>query len=118
MSNNRLIYDKSYAMTQNFVNEQTSQYMLFKGKYYNDAKCRVELGVVGGNGVSLYNGNLVDLESELRGQTNQATKCTAPFKAFSNSNLVNQASCQMQYYPTYPIQSLTSQLCNINKQRK
>ena len=40
-------------------------YALYDGKYYNSSKCRMELGLVGGNNVSLYSGNLVDLESNL-----------------------------------------------------
>ena len=58
-----------------------------------------------GNGVSLYSGNLVDLESDLRGQTRIASDC--PSTMFKPSvdkqlsqHLKNQPSCQMQYYPS------------------
>jgi len=95
-------------------------YTMYTGKYENTAKCRIEFGVVGGNGVSLYSGNLVDLESDLRGQTQKATLC--PSLMYSpktmncnnqnaqlpcsqtdfNSMLAHQPSCQMQYYPKVP----------------
>jgi hypothetical protein len=44
-------------------------------RYYNTTPCRIEQGIVGGNDVSIYDGNLVDLDSELSGRTRQATKC-------------------------------------------
>jgi hypothetical protein len=46
-------------------------------RYYNCNPCRVAVGLVGGNNVSLYDGNLVDLESEFRGLTRQNTYCPA-----------------------------------------
>ena len=50
-------------------------YAMYTGKYENCARCRVEFGIVGGNNVSLFSGNLVDLESDLRGQTRPASLC-------------------------------------------
>ena len=44
-------------------------------KYENANKCRMDLGVVGGTAVSHIKGNLVDLETDLRGQTRRTTKC-------------------------------------------
>jgi hypothetical protein len=48
---------------------------MYPGKYNHCRKCRMELGIVGGNAVSIYKGNLVDLESDLRGQSRPASKC-------------------------------------------
>lgn len=45
-------------------------------RYEHQDKCRHQLGVVGGTAVSHVQGNMVDLESELRGQTRYLTKCT------------------------------------------
>ena len=76
MSSNRLIYDEcAYKKT---LQQSTDplQYALYTGKFENSAKCRIELGSVGGNGVSLFNGNLVDLESDLRGQTRLLSDCS------------------------------------------
>ena len=120
MSSNRLSYDAcAYA---NQLKESTSplDYALYTGKYENCAKCRIEFGVVGGNGVSLFSGNLVDLESDLRGQNRLLSKCqstmyTPQCKDCNNNNngmpcsskeckqkLMHQPSCQMQYYPKVP----------------
>ena len=75
MSFSRNIYDScsyEYALKQS---EAPNNYMLYPGKYYNKKECRDELGLVGGSGVSLYPGNLVDLESDLRGQSRALSHC-------------------------------------------
>ena len=38
-------------------------------------KCRMDLGVIAGTSVSHIRGNLVDLETELRGQNRNASAC-------------------------------------------
>jgi len=75
MSSNRLTYDKcSYrAALQQSVGPV--DYMLDPVKYEHCKKCRMELGIVGGTAVSHINGNMVDLESDLRGQTRVGTRC-------------------------------------------
>jgi len=73
MSSNRLIYDTVTYKNKLLENVNNSNYNLFKGKYKNTSKCRIEFGLVGGSGVSLFSGNLVDLESDLRGQTRKAS---------------------------------------------
>jgi hypothetical protein len=123
MSSNRLMYDS--CAYEKSINESTGpfSYVMYSGKYENCAKCRIELGQFGGNGVSLFSGNLVDLESDLRGQTrptslcpkdkfhpscdrNGKTRCDglpcAPGKQYP---LVNQPSCQMIRYPPIPKES-------------
>ena len=105
MSSNRLTYDPcSYKEA---LKQSTSQldYNLYNGKFENSAKCRIEFGTVGGNGVSLYSGNLVDLESELRGQTRQASQCSeSMYKPNGPEKLLrHQPSCQLQYYPKTPM---------------
>ena len=136
MSSNRLMYDS--CAYEKSLQQSTSplDYTLYTGKYENTAKCRIEFGVVGGNGVSQYSGNLVDLESDLRGQTRAATLC--PCKKYgpdcksascnnkgnglpcSSSNckkqMTHQAACQMQYYPKVPMpEDLKYSKCNYNK---
>ena len=105
MSSNRLSYDSCAYKSALKQSTEPLDYMMYAGNYNNSAKCRIEFGIVGGNGVSLYSGNLVDLESDLRGQTRIASDC--PSKMFQPSEdkklgkeLLNQPSCQMQYYPT------------------
>jgi hypothetical protein len=107
MSSNRLSYDA--CAYQKTLQQSTGplDYMLYTGKYENCAKCRIEFGVVGGNGVSLYSGNLVDLESDLRGQTRKASLCPStmyhPPAKNQQPQLAHQPSCQMQYYPKVPM---------------
>lgn len=52
-------------------------YYLDPIKYENCNKCRMELGIVGGTAVSQISGDLVDLESDLRGQNRPNTHCPA-----------------------------------------
>ena len=75
MSSNRLIYDTCAYKKELDQSTGSFSYSMYPGKYENCAKCRIELGQVGGNGVSIYSGNLVDLESDLRGQTKPASLC-------------------------------------------
>ena len=104
MSSNRLIYDECEYKKK--LEESTSplQYSLYSGKYENCAKCRIELGVVGGNGVSIFNGNLVDLESELRGQTRLLSKCQNNLYLPTNDNIIkndktNPIDVSMEHLP-------------------
>ena len=54
----RLIYDECAYKNRMKQSSSTLDYTLYPGKFYNCSKCRMELGQVGGNGVSLYSGNL------------------------------------------------------------
>lgn len=118
MSSNRLMYDTCAYNKK--MQESTSplNYTLYPGKFENCSKCRVELGTVGGNGVSLFSGNLVDMESDLRGQTRPASLCPKykfqpecsnydamsglPCGDFNKKNLINQKSCKMFDFPSMP----------------
>jgi hypothetical protein len=101
MSSNRLSYDSCAYNAKIDVSKGPMIYALYSGKYENSAKCRIEFGTVGGNGVSLYSGNLVDLESDLRGQTRASSDCASKKYSPSQSpvKLAHQPSCQIQYYP-------------------
>ncbi len=57
-------------------NQSVLTHVMDPNMYYNCNPCRVDFGVVGGNTVSLYGGNLVDLESDLRRQTRQFGLCS------------------------------------------
>ena len=52
-------------------------YVLIPEKWENPNKCRNALGMVGGSEVSHVKGNLIDLESDLRGITRLNSKCNA-----------------------------------------
>jgi len=71
----RLKDDKCEYMTK--VKQSTSilSHQLDPLRYYSCNPCRATEGIIGGNNVSVYKGNLVDLESELRGQTRMASRC-------------------------------------------
>lgn len=68
MSFNRLIYDDcSYSQE---LSQTTSilSYQLDPNRYYNCNACRNSFGLLGGNNVSIAaSGNLVDIESDLKG---------------------------------------------------
>jgi len=61
-------------------------YVLIPEKWENPNKCRNALGMVGGSEVSHVKGNLVDLESDLKGITRPQSKCNTK-----------------QYVPTCPL---------------
>jgi hypothetical protein len=105
MSSNRLVYDECAYKAKMNVSKGPMDYALYSGKYENSAKCRIEFGTVGGNGVSLYSGNLVDLESDLRGQTRKASMCPSQQYQYSQQpvKLSHQPSCQIQYFPQVPM---------------
>ena len=75
MSFNHLSYDP--CAYDKRLDESTSvlTYVLDPNKFYNCNECRIEFGVLGGNNVSRYIGNMVDLESDLRNQTRLASDC-------------------------------------------
>lgn len=77
-------------------------YSMFPGKYATSSQCRIELGIVGGNNVSLSNMNLVDLESDLRGQTRVASQCPDHhYVPSQNSEQLNHLpNCQMMSFPS------------------
>jgi hypothetical protein len=63
-------------------------YQLYNGKYVHKNQCRVGFGVVGGNDVSLYRGNMVDLENILMGLK----------KAPLPSGVTHKKTCQLVCY--------------------
>lgn len=119
MSSNRLMYDNCAYKKRLQESTGSYSYSMYTGKFDNSSKCRIELGQVGGNGVSLYSGNLVDLESDLRGQTRSASlcpskkyhpecvvkpngRCSLGLPCNQTKELIHQPSCQMVTYPPTP----------------
>jgi hypothetical protein len=75
-----------------YLKESTStlNFILDPNRYYSCHPCRIKEGIVGGNNVSVFKGNLVDLESDLRGQTRCASKC--PGKLYKpGTNIQNKS---------------------------
>jgi len=75
MSFNRTIYDDCTYKVNLKSNVDTLGYILSPCRFENNNKCFHQLGFVGGTAVSHIKGNLVDLDSELRGQTRIISKC-------------------------------------------
>lgn len=84
MSFNHLSSDTCTYSRRLNENMSVLSYLLSPYRYEHLNKCRHELGLVGGTAVSHVNGNMVDLESDLRGQTRYLSKCVkhqhAPIK--------------------------------------
>ena len=111
MSFSRLQYDKCSYKKNLGESMSIGHYQMYSGKYDNKNKCRIDFGVVGGNEVSLYKGNLVDLESDLRGQTRLNSHCPSmkysprcqnlknnglpSGKVRCESHLINLPTCQI-----------------------
>lgn len=77
MSFNRLMYDTCQTAREQNESVSILSYVLNTDRFENPKKCRHTLGLVGGTAVSHIQGNMVDLESDLRGQTRFQTKCAA-----------------------------------------
>ncbi len=75
MSSNRLIYDNCTYDSRIKTSTGPFQYATYNGKFENSSKSTLERNIIGAEHVALYTGNLVDLESDLRGQTRLASKC-------------------------------------------
>ena len=69
------MYDPCATKTATEQSTGILSHIMDPNKWYNCNPCRADFGIVGGNQVSLYTGNLVDLESDLRGQTRMASQC-------------------------------------------
>jgi len=116
MSFNRTKYDDcSYKQDlQGSVN--TLGYILTPDRYENNNKCRHQLGFLGGTSVSHITGNIVDLESELRGQTRLVSKCGQNYYIPTDDNIIKNdktepidttlnhlGSCQSITYKSIPL---------------
>lgn len=109
-SQQRLAQDQeTYA---NVIRESMSshRYIMDPIRYENCHKCRHEFGLLGGANVSHNATNLVDIETELRGQTRTATKCPTgefPHKQLPISETkLHLPACQMIKYPPLVVPQL------------
>jgi len=118
---NRQIYDQCSYNADLHQSVAPLSYMLDPIKFTRCDACRPELGIVGGTAVSHINGNLVDLENDLRGQTRPATRCPAYKYLPQDGNVLKSREyikpvqhpdidtsmrhlrpCQMQHYAPVP----------------
>lgn len=116
MSFNRTKYD-TCSYKQNLQNNvSTLSYILSPMYFENASKCRNQFGLIGGMPASHIKGDLVDLDSELRGQTRYISKCgshmylptddgiikndkTQPI----DTNKMHLPSCQNVMYKSIPL---------------
>jgi hypothetical protein len=82
-------------------------YQLEPAKYIHGRRCRMTLGIVGGNTVSTLNGEaLVDTESELFNITRPASLCPlkkyVPGRDYVRPDKTHLQSCQMINYKGTP----------------
>jgi len=89
MSSNRLKFDTCAYKKDLDQSVGPLSYMLNPIKYENCNKCRMELGIIGGTSVSHIKGNLVDLESDLRGQTRMNSLCPDKLYHPYNNNVIH-----------------------------
>jgi hypothetical protein len=75
MSFNRTKYDTCTYKQNLQGNVNTLSYIMSPMYFEHKDKCRHQLGLIGGTTVSHIKGNLVDLDSELRGQTRYISRC-------------------------------------------
>jgi hypothetical protein len=76
MAFTHLIYDTCAYKNDLAQEVGTFAYMVDDCRYVNKSPSRVNFGIVGGNDVSIVGKNaMVDLESDLKGQTRLASRC-------------------------------------------
>ncbi len=99
MSLSRTVYDEC-VYEQNLKQSTTPlSFILDPIQYQNNNQCRMELGIVGGNAVSHVQGNLVDTESDLRGQTRPSAQCPqSRYFPAKDKAMVHLPPCQMIDY--------------------
>lgn len=118
MSLNRLKYDECANIEAMRISAAPALYVMDPSRFENENKCRHEFGLLGGANVSHISGNLVDLESDLRGITRPASVCPVMKYEKPKSNVImpknymkfanvpqidttpqHLTSCQMIHYP-------------------
>ena len=75
MAFTRLLYDQCAHRYDIAASTGVLSHVIDPNRFNNNSKCRIEFGLVGGTAVSNITGNLVDLESDLRGITRLNSKC-------------------------------------------
>lgn len=117
MSFNRLTYDTCRYSRELNGNTSILGYLLDEKKFEHPDKCRHKLGLVGGANISQVKGNIIDMESELKGITRLASQCAeSKVKPLDQSNYIindktapidtnklHLPTCQMFSYSSVPM---------------
>jgi hypothetical protein len=103
MSFNHLNYDTCTYSRKLKESVTILDYVLSPYRYEHDKKCRHNLGIVAGSAVSHIKGDLVDLDSDMRGQTRYLTKCIdsqyKPLKV--GESIINDKTAPISTYTTH-----------------
>ena len=75
MSFTKLSYDTCAYKNELAQSVGSLGWILDESRFHNNNNSRIAFGIVGGNDVSIIKGSIVDLESDLRGQTRLSSKC-------------------------------------------
>ena len=95
MSFSNLKYDKCQYLADVKQSMNTADWILDPNRFESTSKCFNQFGLVGGTTVSHAKGNLVDVESDLRGTTRMNSKC--PTMKYSNPcPMGDMNTCQPQ----------------------
>ncbi len=103
MSLTRTSYDRCSYKKRLQESNAIFRHIMNPQMYQNSSKCRMEIGVLGGNEVSI-SGNMVDLESELRGQNQPLSHCMEVSFDERKYPTKHLPTCKMAEYqrPRYP----------------
>ena len=100
MSNTNLLFDKCETNERDMRNRSMLDWTLDARKHEHGGRCYHKLGLVGGVNVQEVQRNLIDLESELRGQNHTYSRCAEYKHSFDNNGIkqpyvnVNQQFCK------------------------
>lgn len=122
MANTSVKNDSCFVKQQLVQSGNVFNHVMYPGKYNSRSQCRPVLGIVGGNNVSRTNGNMVDLESDLRGQTRVLSNCNCTQYMPNESDQVsmnNLPTCQFQSIkPVVTAPAVPSARCGYNPREK
>lgn len=99
MASTKLLYDKCETNETDRQNQNMLNWILDVRQHENEKRCHHKLGLVGGVQVQEVQRNLVDLESELRGQYHYVSKCPEDKHSYDNNGInkpvdVKQKHCR------------------------
>jgi hypothetical protein len=87
MSSNRLIYDNCETNERDGRNRNMLDWTMDVKKHEHEKRCRHKIGLVSGVEVQEVQRNLVDLESELRGQYHVYSRCPEDKHSYANNGI-------------------------------
>ncbi len=99
MSFNRLRYDTASYHQNLKENSRMECYQLYGGKFNPQNECRAKFGILAGNDVSLFKGNLVDFESDMMGLGRVNSRCSSnKFQPGNRYGLEHKKECDFISY--------------------